>query len=82
MKNKRVEIRIDSETLELLDSLCLRYHYNKSEIIRLALMQFAARRKHYITIGYFSPDDKKPNKENQADIEEAIKIANIDIWKK
>ena len=61
MKNKRIDIRIDPETEELLTSLCLRFNNNKSEIIRKALKCLAGKNKHYITIGYF--EGKEPSKQ-------------------
>ena len=83
MKNKRIDIRIDPETEELLTSLCLRFNDNKSGIIRKALKCLAGKNKHYITIGYF--EGKEPSKqlnnqvktiENEMTDEEWDKLTN------
>lgn len=82
MKNKRIDIRIDPETEELLTSLCLRFNDNKSGIIRKALKCLAGKNKHYITIGYF--EGKEPSKQinnqvdetNQETSEEQIQLNN------
>lgn len=73
MKNKRIDIRIDPETEELLTSLCLRFNDNKSGIIRKALKCLAGKNKHYITIGYF--EGKEPSKQlnNQVKTNEMTK---------
>lgn len=68
MKNKRIDIRIDPETEELLTSLCLRFNDNKSGIIRKALKCLAGKNKHYITIGYF--EGKEPSKQLNNQVEE------------
>ena len=77
MKNKRIDIRIDPETEELLTSLCLRYNDTKSEIIRKALKTMASKTKHYITIGYYDAESNKKEEINEEDMQTAIKIAKV-----
>ena len=58
IKNKRINIRIDPITQQLINSLCSRYNYTTTELIKKAVMSFAASNKHYITIGFFNKDNE------------------------
>lgn len=63
-KNKRIKITLDPIQQELLDSLCLRYHSTKSDIIVKALLSLASKRKHNVTIIFREPKNEKDNEED------------------
>lgn len=69
-KNKRIEITLSSEELELLKSICLRFNISKSRAFSQALKVFAAKRKHIITLSYKESDEKISHNETNKDIPE------------
>lgn len=62
-KNKRIKITLDPIQEELLNSLCLRYHSTKSDVIVKALMTLASKRKHNVTILFREPKEGEDGKE-------------------
>lgn len=79
-KQKRVDIRLDDTTHKLLEDLALRFNTNKTEIIKQALMLFAASKKHVIKIAFYKEEQKTELTENE--IQKLIEIANTPIFKK
>lgn len=49
-KNKRVQITLPGETVELLESLSIRYNKSNSEIVKWAINVLAAKKRHNIVI--------------------------------
>lgn len=48
-KNKRVQVTLPNETVELLESLSKRYNKSSSELVKWAINVLAAKKKHNIT---------------------------------
>lgn len=48
-KNKRVQVTLPNETVELLQSLSIRYNKSSSELVKWAINVLAAKKKHNIT---------------------------------
>lgn len=70
MKNKnRLELRLDPESLELLNSLIARTQLTKTSLIKTALKVYASTLKkgHIMTIKYKAEviDEKKSHEEDQ-----------------
>lgn len=49
-KNKRVQVTLPGETVELLKSLSNRYNKSNSEIVKWAINVLAAKKSHNIVI--------------------------------
>lgn len=78
-KNKRIELTLSNEEVELLNSICLRFNISKSRAISQALKVFAAKRKHIITLSYKETTkevDEKKSHDTKMTPEE------IEDWKK
>ena len=54
-RDKRKILRMSEDDVELLQSLSTRFSLSQSEVIRRALIVFAAKVKHNITICYREP---------------------------
>lgn len=77
-KNKRIEITLSNEELELLNSICLRFNISKSRAISQALKIFAAKRKHIITLSYKESEEDSTNKKTDT----KMTPEDIEEWKK
>lgn len=79
-KKKRLELRLDPETSELIDTLLVRTGLTKSSLIKNALKVYAGTLKngHIFTIRYkaekqsISKEIKKPKNEDTRTFEELI----------
>ena len=49
-KNKRVQVTLPGETVELLESLSNRYNKTFSEVVKWAINVLAAKKRHNIVI--------------------------------
>lgn len=69
-ENKRIQLTLDPESINLLTTICLRFNITKTQAIKQALKVFAAKRKHQITVIYREPDvnkeQKAPGKKNES----------------
>lgn len=67
-ENKRVQLTLDPESIELLTTICLRFNITKTQAIKQALKVFASKRKHQITLIYREPDihQDKPVENNES----------------
>lgn len=70
-KNKKIQIRLDQDTAELLNSLSLRFNDSKTGIIIKALKCLAAKNNHIMTVRYRESIESHLG----VSMEEATKIA-------
>lgn len=70
-KNKRVQVTLPGETVELLESLSNRYNKSNSEIVKWAITVLAARKKHNIVIK-LSEQQQQSNQENTTENDEDV----------
>ena len=83
-KNKRLEITLTSEELDLLNSLSSRFNITKTQVIKQALKVFASKRKHYLTISYkeISEYEETPGKKARKKEEMNKNQISDEEWKK
>jgi len=57
-KNKRVQVTLPGETVELLESLSNRYNKSNSEIVKWAINVLAAKKNHNFIIKLREQEEK------------------------
>ena len=72
-KNKRVQVTLPNETVELLESLSNRYNKTFSEIIKWSLNVLAAKKRHNLLIKYREQEIEN-NVQEESSSEEDNKI--------
>lgn len=66
-KNKRVQVTLPGETVELLESLSTRYNKSNSEIVKWAINVLASKKRHNLILHY---GEQKDNSEEEKDNDE------------
>lgn len=70
-KNKRVQVTLPNETVELLKSLSKRYNKSSSDLVKWAINVLAAKKKHNLTIML------RENQEQELSYNEEVTEENI-----
>ena len=81
-ENKLIQITLDPESLELLNSLASRFHISKTDLIKQAIKIFAASKKHHYHV-YINTNETVENiqsktKETVSDEQMEEILQNID----
>lgn len=69
-KNKRVQVTLPGETVELLESLSTRYNKSNSEIVKWAINVLAAKKHHNIIIKLSEKQETKQEIQEEQNQEE------------
>lgn len=69
-KNKRVQVTLPNETVELLESLSTRYSKSYSEIVKWSLNVLAAKKRHNLIIKLREQESSEPeiSEEDQQEV--------------
>ena len=81
-KNKRLEITLTEEEMNLLNSISNRFNITKTQAIKQALKVFAAKRKHYMTISYKAIEEDEISTGKEKTIQENKKQITDEEWNK
>ena len=76
-KNKRVQVTLPGETVELLESLSNRYNKTNSEIVKWAINVLGAKKRHNIVIKLSEQNQKEQEEETEEDRKDFEELMEI-----
>lgn len=73
-ENKLIQITLDPESLELLNSLAYRFHISKTDMIKQAIKYFAASKNHHYIVNLSKQKEETYTNEEIKHFEELAKV--------